>query len=417
MTSEVAVMNSSAVALAADSAVTIGDGKRIYNSALKLFALNYSYPIGIMIYQGAEFCGVPWETIIKEYRRDGFEPMGTISEQMTHFLDFVHQNKWVCDDYAVRETMASLESFLSEVHNSAFNKTINSDDKNYEENFHDCIVGQIEIWNQIQPHFCNEAALDDHLAALNELALPIFQKDESFSQLEDLWQPFLSSWVKYIFSEDYKFRYSGIVISGFGLDQILPACVSVEIMTPLHDLRRIRKNTEHEISRERRTGVFTFAQSQATTQTIIGLDAIADQIITGILHSQYINTVDKVTALIQEQFAPNEELKSIVDERVAEICFATLETAQLKIREFTQSNIDSFHKTLAYLPKDEMALVAETLVNLNSFQKKVRGNAETVGGPIDVAVITKGDGLVWMERKHYFNAKLNPHFNAQYDRV
>jgi hypothetical protein len=35
---------------------------------------------------------------------------------------------------------------------------------------------------------------------------------------------------------------------------------------------------------------------------------------------------------------------------------------------------------------------------------------ETVGGPIDVAVISKGDGFVWIKRKHYFERDLNPHF-------
>ena len=41
---------------------------------------------------------------------------------------------------------------------------------------------------------------------------------------------------------------------------------------------------------------------------------------------------------------------------------------------------------------------------------------ETVGGPIDVAVITKGDGFVWVKRKHYFEAEYNPRVIARYQR-
>ena len=37
-----------------------------------------------------------------------------------------------------------------------------------------------------------------------------------------------------------------------------------------------------------------------------------------------------------------------------------------------------------------------------------------VGGPIDVAVISKGDGFVWIKRKHYFKAELNLHFLDNY---
>jgi hypothetical protein len=39
-----------------------------------------------------------------------------------------------------------------------------------------------------------------------------------------------------------------------------------------------------------------------------------------------------------------------------------------------------------------------------------------VAGPIDVAVISKGDGLVWIKRKHYFKPELNYHFFENYYR-
>ena len=42
MTCEVAVMNKHGIALAADSAVTLGGGEKIYHGAEKLFALSPS---------------------------------------------------------------------------------------------------------------------------------------------------------------------------------------------------------------------------------------------------------------------------------------------------------------------------------------------------------------------------------------
>lgn len=71
MTAEIAVMNKTAVALAADSAVTVGNasGPKIYNTVNKLFALSRYEPVGLMIYGNAQLNGVPWETIIKEYRK------------------------------------------------------------------------------------------------------------------------------------------------------------------------------------------------------------------------------------------------------------------------------------------------------------------------------------------------------------
>jgi hypothetical protein len=65
---------------------------------------------------------------------------------------------------------------------------------------------------------------------------------------------------------------------------------------------------------------------------------------------------------------------------------------------------------VAFLPKDELAAMAESLVNLTSFKRRVSIDPETVGGQIDVAVISKGDGFIWIKRKHYFDIGKNPHF-------
>src|SRR5690606_2132983 len=39
------------------------------NTVNKLFSLSHDAPVGVMIWGSADLCGVPWEVIIKEYRR------------------------------------------------------------------------------------------------------------------------------------------------------------------------------------------------------------------------------------------------------------------------------------------------------------------------------------------------------------
>ena len=72
MTAEIAVLNRQAVALAADSAVTVNypGGQKIYNSVNKLFTLSKYAPVGVMVYGVADLTGVPWETIIKSFRHE-----------------------------------------------------------------------------------------------------------------------------------------------------------------------------------------------------------------------------------------------------------------------------------------------------------------------------------------------------------
>jgi hypothetical protein len=108
---------------------------------------------------------------------------------------------------------------------------------------------------------------------------------------------------------------------------------------------------------------------------------------------------------------------------VSGVSAVSLETALAEIREdeivrFVE-RIES-HKQEHYvwqtedailnLPKDELAHVAAALVNINLLKKRMSRSLETVGGPIDVAVISKGDGFIWIDRKHYFEASKNPQF-------
>lgn len=58
--------------------------------------------------------------------------------------------------------------------------------------------------------------------------------------------------------------------------------------------------------------------------------------------------------------------------------------------------------------------MAEALVHLTSLKRRISMDDETVGGPIDVAVISRGDGMVWIKRKHYFDKEMNHHFFANY---
>jgi hypothetical protein len=67
MTAEIAIVNSQAIALAADSAITVGR-ERVWKHANKLFSLGPRHDIGVMIYNSGDFLGIPWEIIIKQFR-------------------------------------------------------------------------------------------------------------------------------------------------------------------------------------------------------------------------------------------------------------------------------------------------------------------------------------------------------------
>ena len=65
------------------------------------------------------------------------------------------------------------------------------------------------------------------------------------------------------------------------------------------------------------------------------------------------------------------------------------------------------------LPVNELADLSETLVLIESLKERVTTDEESVSGPIDVAVVSKTDGFIWIKRKHYFKPELNPRYMAK----
>src|SRR5271165_5523366 len=88
MTSEIAVMNQRAVALAADSAVTLVDGGTVVvrNEQRKLFNLIDKKPVGLMFFGLADLMGHPWEHLIEHYqKKQPAQGLATIREYATSF--------------------------------------------------------------------------------------------------------------------------------------------------------------------------------------------------------------------------------------------------------------------------------------------------------------------------------------------
>jgi hypothetical protein len=99
MTAEVAIMNRMGIALAADSAVTLGIGKT-YNTADKLFALSKFHPVGIMMYNNARIMDIECETIIKSYHDFlGTKSFDTLSEYARDFLHYLETFPYFSEEH------------------------------------------------------------------------------------------------------------------------------------------------------------------------------------------------------------------------------------------------------------------------------------------------------------------------------
>jgi hypothetical protein len=60
------------------------------------------------------------------------------------------------------------------------------------------------------------------------------------------------------------------------------------------------------------------------------------------------------------------------------------------------------------MPIQDAIELAEFLVHTAIMFSRFTPGPQAVGGPIEIAAITKHEGFKWIRRKHYFHSEFNP---------
>jgi hypothetical protein len=199
-----------------------------------------------------------------------------------------------------------------------------------------------------------------------------------------------------------------LVIAGYGEKELFPTLVAYEIDGMLFGKLKYKKTEKVDIDRDGdRARVLPFAQKEMVERFLYGLD-------TGIQSNVIKFCRDTISEIGKELIAASgvseRKMKELSEKtKAAEQAFLTglRENGLEGIRRQSQRGIEDM---VEFMPKPELATMAEALVNLTSIKRRVSRGMETVGGPIDVAVISKSEGFVWVKRKHYFPSEINPRF-------
>lgn len=424
MTAEIAVMNEEAIALAADSAVS---GPKIFTSANKIFALSKYHPVGVMVFASAQFLNVPWETIIKQYRRElGDRSFGTLGEHADHFLQYFNgQTKLFPPDAQERSMEIVTESLCRTVVEDA-NPKLEARAAAGEELTDEAVVQEIEQSINEQLKRWKEAGKRSDLPQSYRATIRkkySAQIDATISRvvegagLSDGAKKTLTESVYwYLECSDFLWRNpfnSGIVIAGFGRDDVFPRLRRFQFQTIAANRLKFQEAENIQIGHDNPAVISAFAQDREVHTFMRGVDPRIKSYLETWWPQKLYDVVDEIAQHLDLEEAQRNQLL----EDMAERCWGVFSEYEQDLQQFQrEQNIDPILSIVGMLPKDELAAMAESLVNLASFKRRVTDEEETVGGPIDVAVISRGDGFIWIKRKHYFEPGLNPQFAANYYR-
>lgn len=419
MTAEIAIMNRSAVALAADSAVTISgpNGNKIFDTANKLFALSKHHPVGLLIYGGADLLEVPWEVIVKEFRADlgkeAFRTLPEYGEALVRYLTgnaryFPHQQELKCATSRVGVVLGHLGRTTDEVVRERFEAGDDVNDDDVLAIMTDLVA---EMTTQLgkQPPFDgtpNNFGASMHEEFTDELAALFDELLGAYPVSDELREAIRT--VERLALERSLGQSSGVVVAGYGEDDFMPRLVEFSFEGVLGGNPLYVHGRDAQITFDNQASILPLAQREMVDLFMEGIEPgyghFLDQVFRGALSA----VVAAVLARIDDTALTADDFQDEVDQLVS-----ALNTEAENYRQ--QVHVGPIIDSVAYLPIDELAEMAESLVNLTSFKRRVAmGQSETVGGAVDVAVISKGDGLIWINRKHYFRPELNQHFFATY---
>lgn len=407
MTALIGTLNKHGVAIAADSAATVSNGRfgKVYNTANKIFTLSKIHPVGIMVCGNAEFKGIPWDLVIKTYRKQNKgQSYPKVKGYVEGFIKFLRNGKLPIEGYKtsnedlvnfyVNEINILFSSIRPARHpeNTPFVPTAEFL-KTYLQQLQHPFKNILSCCEDYYSNFKNIISIPNRnlISQINN-GSPDIELDELLSRF--VW----SQWLLKTHSE--------LVIVGYGDDEIFPSLQSFKILSAPNQNWGVWIEDIVSITQEQNAAICPFAQRDEMSTMIEGIHPFIE----GKIYERVFNLITEIEQNIINQLPEGIKVaikcsdKNVTMQHFMKIC------KTIKQQAYTIPLISH----ISQLEKEDLALLSESLIGITSLRKKVTMEQESVGGPIDVAVISKHDGFIWLKRKHYFNAALNPQFRDNY---
>ncbi len=418
MTAEVAVLNKRGIALAADSAVTTGfrGREKIFTTASKIFTLSKVHPVGIMINGHVEHFGCPWEIIIKDFRAHlGDGKCDDLKGYVDRFSKALKDKKFITEDgqrvsviVAALSTISEVESRFSELRTKWNAKTL----KTILEEMISHVNGK-----ELVPGFedVKQRTFDAAYGSLVEDVMT----DERYSEYKTIPLACKSLFRAATFgamTHQMGSQFAtGIVIAGYGQEDLYPKLYELTVDGGFLGRVVCYDASSYDISTIKAgAAIATFAEDDTVKTFLSGQnDAFRIFNIGMFTHLMQLLAEEVLTTHTQLDAGQRLVALNMIRRRMSE----AFDDFEDELEDFAEKEFRSpVLEVLRTAPKETLAELAESMVSIASLRQRVSGELETVGGPVDVALISKGEGFIWIKRKHYFDKELNPHYVRNYFR-
>ena len=411
MTAQIALLNQRCAAVASDSILTIGSGARLrtMSTADKMFDTGPGHSVAVLHSGSASFMQVHYEVLLTEWRRSLGDPLPSLADYAASF------STWLVAHERLFGTETQ-EGFLTWLLDDIF----------------------LSIRNELARRLDDDGLTDepwdtvDVVAAVNSVVSARADLLSSYEPLPDIDADATIAWVlerQELISKSFSWVFDDVprtessdrilmqqiprlIVShstpwdadatvtfvGFGADDTFPGYVSLGITGIINNTLLARPTKDGQIAPSSRGMVTTFGQDEAVHTFIRAYNheflAAAhrrlDSVLNDLLPSNPIEAAAADVEVDAEADAEGE-----IDARSA--------YHQKLDDDFTDLSWDAFVRpmleTIRVLPPADMLRMAESLVGIQALRAASSNDLPSVGGPIDLALITREHGVQWVRRK------------------
>jgi hypothetical protein len=438
MTTQLAVMNKTAVILASDSLASSqsygkDDGIVIRQSNVnKIFNVLDGKPVAAMLSGNAGINGVHWETVFGNYKARHKDKK---YERLNDFAD--HFFKYIIEESPKMFSMKSQENYIAgwvpyfvqryvlgvterlKIENSSdeeIHKAFLSDE--HLTLYVEWLQDKLSKMTDIAPVKEIPAIRDEVFEILKGKYKDFFDKkmeNNSFSQKNITNLAAISS--QMIFKEQLSEGYSNsqIVFAGYGEEEIFPRLITFNVAGFYKGILDYRKEYDRRITLEDESGDYLpVAQSLVAEMFKDGTSVDHKDFQKRLMDDARKTMENKISEVIRKSTIrlsgemgnlDKEQYEKILNKcnKVFEACYKELissnshifENINVQTAQYCDEMYNHIKKSLHRFSFEEMVTLAETLLKLNVLSSQIYAPEQayiSVGGPIKIISLSKGDG-------------------------
>jgi hypothetical protein len=182
-----------------------------------------------------------------------------------------------------------------------------------------------------------------------------------------------------------------LTFGGYGEEQLYPATFEMRVFGVINGKLLYRINNDFLITSKYSRAIYFLAQKDVMDSIINGYNSEISRNV----HNQYLN----LSKTILGTELKNHNLSTEAIEKIIKTLSRKLDD-EISWDDATNDYWDKSYRAVEHLPIQDLGKFAENLINIQSLKKQYTPDQEynsTVGGPTDVAIITKGDGIKWIK--------------------